>query len=108
MFFAACSDAGPDACVFHESSSDAVKTRLSNIFAVLKNRPLPVYAQTNAVGASTEYGPVDYASARGLSSSGYTARTAPGRTRVRSRARWPLPNAATVARSGHDEGRARR
>jgi hypothetical protein len=66
MFFAACSEAGPDACALHESSADAVKARASNIFAGLKDRPLPVRAQTNAVGASTEYGLVDYAFTRGI------------------------------------------
>jgi hypothetical protein len=66
MFFAACSDAGPAACALHESSPDEVKERVSKIFADLKNRALPVRAETHAVGASTEYGLVDYAFARGF------------------------------------------
>jgi hypothetical protein len=63
-FYAACAEAGSDACALHESSASAVKARVEGIFAALKKRPLAVPAVNDTIGMSTNYGLVDYAAAR--------------------------------------------
>jgi hypothetical protein len=67
MFYEACVEAGPDACALHETTVDAVESRVENIFAKLKARPIPVYAPAATKSTSSvNYGLTDYAIARNI------------------------------------------
>lgn len=58
-YFQECVDAGPEACVFYESSVDKVEARYSQLLSKLKSRPLAVQP-TGALSTPTDYGIVDY------------------------------------------------
>jgi hypothetical protein len=67
MFYEACFEAGPDACALYETTVDAVESRVENIFAKLKARPIPVYAPAATKSTSSvNYGLTDYAVARNI------------------------------------------
>ncbi|KAK0455738.1 Alpha/Beta hydrolase protein [Desarmillaria tabescens] len=56
-FFDGCYQAGPDGCPFYDSSPDAIKQNLDNLYDTIRARPLPVRLPT-------AYGVVDYARLR--------------------------------------------
>ncbi|KAL0580850.1 hypothetical protein V5O48_001142 [Marasmius crinis-equi] len=57
-FFKSCHEAGPDACVFHADSPEAIRNRVERVYANIIESPIVVPAQANWTSSLVHYGVV--------------------------------------------------